>query len=89
MRKRKINYENIFIALITLICYGIVVHDLYMITIHGWITGNLVQFTALGLVTFFVSFGTAIFFTCYLNDYIKEQEKKTSATTTKQKSKKL
>lgn len=89
MKKRKINYENIIIALITFISYMVVLHDLYMITIYGWITGNQAQFTTLGMVTSFVAFGIAIFFTCYLSDYVKEQEKKTSATTTKRKSKNL
>lgn len=89
MKRRKINFENIFISFIVVICFAIVVHDVYMITVYSWIKGTVVQFTALGLVTFVVALITCAFFSCYLNDYIKEQEKKTHVTTQQQKSKNL
>ncbi|MCI9434736.1 MAG: hypothetical protein HFI86_05660 [Bacilli bacterium] len=54
-RKLKIKWKNIALFIILLMCIYIVCHDLFMLTIYGWITGNICGWTWLGFLTFLLA----------------------------------
>ena len=59
MKKKKIKWGNVCKAIIFLFCIGLILHDLYMLTIHSWITNELCSWTWLGLTTFLLAIITA------------------------------
>lgn len=58
--KRGINWEKVILAIIFMICSYIVLKDLYMITIHAWITGQYCGWTLFGFITFIIALITGI-----------------------------
>lgn len=69
----KLNYENIFIALLFMLSTSVVLHDLYILLIKPFLTTYAEGFTWLGLITF--GFAFVISITTF--DYLYEYEKKT------------
>lgn len=62
-KKLKIKWNNVALLIILLVCGGVVIHDLYMLTIYSWITGKMVGWTWFGFLTFIlaVAIGGEIF----------------------------
>lgn len=56
MKRRKIKWLNVIKALGFVGCIGVILHDMYMITIHGWVTGYMASWTWLGFITFIMAF---------------------------------
>lgn len=55
-KRLKIKWNNIALLLILLVCAGVVIHDVYMLTIYSWITGRMAGWTWFGLATFLLAF---------------------------------
>lgn len=51
-KRTKIKWGNLLLLAILLFCSYVVLHDIYMITIHSWITSTLTSWTWYGLITF-------------------------------------
>lgn len=70
-KKIKIKWLNIIKLISFIFCVYMILHDLYMITIHSYVTGNMYNWSWLGLLTFilFCSIAEIIY-----NDF-KEQLK--------------
>ena len=60
-KKTKINWKNILKTILFIFCIYMILHDLFMITIYGWINGNQYRFSWFGFITFILFFITAIF----------------------------
>jgi hypothetical protein len=56
--KRKIKWKNVIKLIIMLICLLIVIHDMYMVSISQFFTGELVGWTWYGFFSFIVAFFT-------------------------------
>lgn len=54
----KVKWVNVGLALIFIASTYVVLHDTYMLTIHSWITSEIVGFTWFGCFTFLLSFAT-------------------------------
>lgn len=54
MKKKrvKIKWLNVVKLILFIFCVYMILHDLYMITIHSYITGNMYSWTWLGFITF-------------------------------------
>lgn len=54
MKKKrvKIKWLNVIKLILFIFCVYMILHDLYMITIHSYITGNMYNWTWLGFITF-------------------------------------
>ena len=55
-KRLKIKWKNIALLLILLVCAGLVIHDVYMLTIYSWITGRMAGWTWFGFLTFLLAF---------------------------------
>ena len=55
-KRLKIKWKNISLLIILLMCAYIVGHDLFMLTIYSWITGNMCGWTWIGFLTFLLAF---------------------------------
>ena len=55
-KRLKIKWKNIALLVILLMCTYIVGHDVYMLTIYSWITGNMYGWTCFGFLTFLLAF---------------------------------
>lgn len=55
-KKLKIKWNNIALLGVLLLCAYIVIHDLFMLTIYSWITGQMLGWTWFGFITFIISF---------------------------------
>ena len=55
-KKLKIKWENVALIIVLLICASIVFHDVFMLTIYSWITGNMYGWTWFGFLTFLLAF---------------------------------
>lgn len=55
-KRLKIKWRNVALLGVLLLCAGIVLHDLFMLTIYGWITGNMYGWTWFGFLTFIIAF---------------------------------
>lgn len=69
MKKRRIKWGNVFEALIFIACIILILHDFWMLTVHSWITGEVLGWTWYGIITFFV---TNVFASLIWDDF-KEQ----------------
>jgi len=67
--KRRINWEKVILSIIFLICIFVIVKDLYMITVHAWITGQYCGWTLFGFITFII----ALVMSIIIFDYFMEQ----------------
>ena len=54
-KRLKIKWKNIALLVILLMCTYIVGHDVYMLTIYSWITGNMYGWTWFGFLTFLLA----------------------------------
>lgn len=50
MKKEKI--KNVIKAILFIFCVVMILHDLYMVTIHSYITGNMYGWSLFGFITF-------------------------------------
>lgn len=57
-KRLRIKWKNVGLLAILLLCVYIVGHDLFMLTIYGWITGNMYGWTWFGFITFVIAFAT-------------------------------
>lgn len=71
-KKFKIKWKNVSLAVILLMCIGLILHDIFMITIYSWITGNLYGWTWLGLLTFILAIGIGGEIIEYFDDEINK-----------------
>ncbi|MBQ7307317.1 MAG: hypothetical protein IJW82_02210 [Clostridia bacterium] len=71
-KKLKIKWKNVSLAVILLMCIGLILHDIFMITIYSWITGNLYGWTWLGLLTFILAIGIGGEIIEYFDDEINK-----------------
>ena len=53
---KRIKWGNVLKLIIFLFCIGLIIYDFYMLTIHSFITGNLLSWNYLGFITFCISF---------------------------------
>lgn len=63
MKKRKLNWYNIFRAVIMVLCFILIIHDFYCLIFKSW------QWTYLGLFSFLI---VAYIFADILFDFIDE-----------------
>ena len=71
-KRLKIKWKNIALLIVLLMCAYIVGHDVFMLTIYSWVTGNSCGWTWFGFITFILScavLGEVV-------DYISEEFKK-------------
>lgn len=54
-KRIKIKWKNVALAIVFLICAYVVLHDMFMLTIYSWITGQMVGWTWLGFLTFILA----------------------------------
>lgn len=78
MKKRKINWINVIKAVVFIFCISMIIHDIFMLTVYGWITGNLYGWSWFGFLTFILFCSIA----CIIYEDFDEQIKKTSNTGT-------
>ena len=71
-KRLKIKWKNIALLLILLVCAGLVIHDVYMLTIYSWITGRMAGWTWFGFLTFLLAFAIG----GEILEYIIEDSKK-------------
>ena len=55
-KKIKIKWGNIGLLALLLLCASVVIHDLFMLTIYSWISGNMYGWTWFGFLTFILAF---------------------------------
>lgn len=60
MKKKKIKWGNVGKAIIFLFCVGIMIHDIYMLTIHSFVTSELCGWTWYGFITFLMAYVIAV-----------------------------
>lgn len=60
---KKIKWKNVFIAMLFLISGGLIVHDLFMLTIYSIITSYTTTLSLFGCLTF--GLAIYIFSNCY------------------------
>jgi len=77
-KKLKVKWKNVIKLLLFIFCVSIILHDIYMLTVHSWITGNLYGWTWVGLLTFFICLITA----GMIYEDLEEQTKSVSNTGT-------
>lgn len=53
---KKIKWLNVLKIVGFIGCLALIVHDLFMVTVYGWITSKLVSWTWLGFITFVIAF---------------------------------
>lgn len=51
-KRLKINWLNVIKLIVFIICVSMIIHDLYLLTIYSFITGNLYGWSWFGLLTF-------------------------------------
>jgi len=56
MKKRKIKWLNVIKLIVFIFCVYMILHDVYMLTIHSYITGNMYGWTWIGFITFILFF---------------------------------
>ena len=73
--KRKINWTNIILAIIFLVCTGLVAYDLFILLVQPIFTSYVTGWTWWGLFTFIVALIIAIFIFDYFVDYYNKNKK--------------
>lgn len=51
-KKLKIKWINVIKLIVFIFCISMILHDMYMLTIGSWVTGNLYGWTWYGFLTF-------------------------------------
>ncbi len=54
-KKLKVKWKNVGILAIGLFASSVIVHDVFMLTIYSWATGNSYGWTWFGFITFILS----------------------------------
>lgn len=52
MKRLKIKWINVIKLILFIFCISMILHDMYMLTLYSWFTGNSCGFTWFGLLTF-------------------------------------
>lgn len=73
-KKLKIKWKNVALFGILLICGYVVIHDLFMLTIYSWITGQYVGWTWFGLGIFFIAFAVGGAIIEYFDEEINKKK---------------
>lgn len=73
---KKINWKNVSLLIVLVICAIRVVKDVFMLTIVSFITGKLYTFTWFGAITFVTALIIGSVICVYIVEYINEKEKK-------------
>ena len=55
-KKFKIKWKNVLLAVILLMCIGLILHDLFMLTVYPLVTDKYVGWTWFGFLTFLTAF---------------------------------
>ena len=55
-KRIKIKWRNVGLVAVLLLCVGVVLHYLFMLTVYSWITGELLGWTWFGFLTFILAF---------------------------------
>ena len=76
MKKKKIKWINVVKAIVFVFCISMILHDVFMLTIGSWISGNLYGWTWFGFLTFILFCGIA----GIIYEDFEEQIEKTQAT---------
>ena len=71
---RKIKWDNVIITLILLACIVFISKDIYLLTIHSWVTSEVLGWTWWGVITFIM--GIIVGNLCF--DALKKEIKNTS-----------
>lgn len=71
-KRLKIKWRNVGLLGVLLICAYIVGHDLFMLTIYSWITGQMIGWTWFGFLTFIIAFAVGGEIIEYFIDEINE-----------------
>lgn len=72
---KKIKWVNILKFMILISCLLLIINDIFMITIYGWITNNMVSWTWFGFGTFALALVIAILI---FEDFDEQLNKKKS-----------
>lgn len=75
-KKLKIKWKNVVKLIVFIFCILMIFHDLFMLTIGSWISGNLYSWTWFGFITFLLFCSIA----CMIYADFEEQIEKTQAT---------
>lgn len=59
MKRLKVKWISVIKLILFIFCISMILHDMYMLTIHSWITSKTVSFTWFGLLTFILFCGMA------------------------------
>ena len=70
---KKIKWGNILKFMILISCLLLIINDIFMITIYGWITNNMASLTWFGFGTFVLALVIAILI---LDDFDEQLNKK-------------
>ena len=70
---KKIKWVNILKFMILISCLLLIINDIFMITIYGWITNNMASWTWFGFGTFVLALVIAILI---LDDFDEQLNKK-------------
>ena len=76
MKKKKIKWINVIKAIVFVFCISMILHDVFMLTIGSWISGNLYGWTWYGFITFILFCAIA----GMIYEDFEEQIEKTQAT---------
>lgn len=76
MKKRKIKWINVVKAVLFIFCISMILHDIFMVTVYGWITGSHHGFTWFGFITFILFF----MITGFIYEDFEEQTKSVPVT---------
>lgn len=71
-KRLKIKWKNVALLGVLLLCAYIVGHDFFMLTIYGWITGQMLGWTWFGFLTFIIAFAVGGEIIEYFIDEINE-----------------
>lgn len=75
-KKFKMNWGRLLLVLIFIASCLYILRDMYLLTIHSWVTGQLVSWTWFGLYTFFIAFFIAGGIYIHFVEVMEEQEMK-------------
>lgn len=71
-KRLKIKWRNVALLGVLLLCVYIVGHDMFMLTIYSWITGEMLGWTWFGFLTFIIAFAVGGEIIEYFIDEINE-----------------
>lgn len=66
----KIKWKNVALLMILLVYGGVIIHDIFIITIYSIITSKIVGWTSLGMLTFILAITSGIAIINYFDEEI-------------------